>query len=257
MKLDIKNFKAEIPKSIGNVVSVRSSIGEKKVRTWEWIVFSLIPVVGWIILLVMLLHKGNCFCVGEKGFAVFKILKKQQELVLKQEFLFENLTDLEFSKVRVYNQYNRYSQTNYSFEFYSNDKKIYSVSGSYVEDKNDGTPKSWKVYKISALLDIEDCWTNYKLPKIIDEFKKSGFAKFKALDKVIVLGLDYIKVNEVIIKKEEIRNLSVADGEFIIETNRITKGLKKNYYRLTFDVNNITNQKCFFAIYDEIVENLI
>jgi len=281
MKLDIKDFKAEIPKSIGEIVSVKSSIEENEVKSWEWIFLGIIlpiigwltllalgmanipmlyifllifPISGWLFYLVKSSRKNYCFYVGQNGFAVFRILKEKKEFVLEQECLFDNLTDLIFSQTRNYINGQK-TGTNYWFDFFTNEKKIYSVKGSYGEDEN-GIPIRKKVYKISALLDIENCWTSYKLPKIIDEIDKNGFVRFKTVNKVIELALDYIKVNEVIIKKEEIRSLSISEGLFIIETNRTTKGFLKGYYRLTFDINQIANQKCFIALCNEIFENL-
>lgn len=251
----LEGYNYKKPDSIGDIVSVWSSISEKNIRVFEWILFIILPIVGWFILIIRLIQPRFCIFVGNRGFSFYRILKKEKELIMESQFIYEEFTDLIFSETRQLDGNNNYTKTEYSFKFINNNE-YFLIEDEYEEDKK-GLPKFYNIYKINALKEIERIWTNIKLPILLSEHKQNGYVKFTSVNDVIELGGDYIKVNNVKLMRLDIKEISISDGEFIIATNKSSDSIFKSNYKIRFDINKISNQKCFFEIFNQIKNNLL
>jgi hypothetical protein len=156
---------------ISSLFLIPANMTGTPVGIWE-VIFACLPAyIGWR----KTAFKHFCQFVGAEGCAQLKCEGEREHITENSIFCFKNADAVSTSLVRHIKN-GRYQYTNFYFYWYppESDKAIYQISGSHSADAK--TPPAGNPYNFAR--STESAWYDYLIPKIDEEFAKSGFIKF-------------------------------------------------------------------------------
>jgi hypothetical protein len=278
------NIGVDVPQEIGELVSQRHSFINK--FKWKWsalltgiiLLFTVVLIINseppheapyiciaiiWTFQAVrLLLRKTHIGIVGKDGIAVYKGLRLRKKVSLTKMYLFKNVNGLVLSRIRK-SVNGIYSGTAFRFKLLGDkNATVYFRKGVYYnrEEKDMDKKYGWK-YLFSG--DVEAAWTVFLLNDLYRKINTEGKVCFTCYEKLFLLGketrtvelgVDYIKYNGTIFRKQDIKNIYLDNGMmFIAHHNFDSKFFTVKGDRAVIPVNEMINGKAFITLVDYLL----
>ena len=196
--------------------------------------------------------KHTCSFVGDKGVSQHTIKGSALGKIKSEWLFFADAADLKTSQTKNY--YNGvYTGTTYSFHWLTLEgKSLLNLKGNY--SSKAGTPKEKSPFYFA--LSAEAAWCDYLIDKLDEELQANGSIEFRVNKKDTVrIGSGFLEfafkgdVTRVLV--EDIKTLSINEGNFVIHTNEAKWLGSKG--KFSFAYGQMGNAKLFLYALEQIL----